>query len=371
MTMQQDTEFDYCILIGRFEPFHNGHRKNAIQALTISNKVIFVLGSSNQPRSLENPFTAEERIEYIKASVPAEYHNRMFFIPMEDSLYQNADWTRRVQIGVNDVIRDYYPGNPADAKVALLGYNKDKTSWYLNNFKNWKLIDPGPYVKERNGGVPVSASKVRELMFTNYLGYTESNLPQEMYDWLQRFTETPAYALLQEEYDMDRAYLPTAHEKMVRGEWATNFYTADGVVIQSGHVLLVRRKYAIGKGLWAVPGGHVNANEQASEAVIREIFEETNLKVPENALRGSLKGEKVFDHPNRSLRGKTRSKNCRTITISHCFKLNDAESLPRVKASDDAEEAWWFTFAEVENMRAEIFEDHLDQILYWIPRIEK
>ncbi|NCV82699.1 MAG: NUDIX domain-containing protein, partial [Actinobacteria bacterium] len=57
------------------------------------------------------------------------------------------------------------------------------------------------------------------------------------------------------------------------------FVTADAVVIQSGHVLMIKRRSEPGRGLWALPGGFVNANTDKSveDAAIRELREETGI----------------------------------------------------------------------------------------------
>jgi bifunctional NMN adenylyltransferase/nudix hydrolase len=122
--------------------------------------------------------------------------------------------------------------------------------------------------------------------------------------------------------------------------------------------------------LWALAGGHVGKNETAFEASLRELEEETGLKIPGKVLIGSFQGEKLFDHPERSLRGRCGKKVSRTVSISHCYVLNDEHGLPRVKGMDDAEEAWWFPIAEVRKMRNEMFEDHVDQINYWLARVD-
>lgn len=370
MTMKKQTyQYDFCAMIGRLEPFHLGHARNLTQALEIANTVIIILGSANSPRTIENPFTVAERIEYITACIPEELRNRVKFNAVEDVRYQNLEWLKNVQSSVMSTVRDYYPGNSADAKICILGHDKDESSWYIKNFP-WEVVDTGPYVKEKTGGVPLSATKIRELMYTNYLGYTESALPSAMYDWLEKFACTKEFVTLQEEYKADYAYLPHAIQQMANGVYATNFYCCDAVVIQSGHILLVQRGENPGKDLWALPGGHINANETSYEAVLRELEEETKIKVPLKVLKGSLRGEKLFDHPNRSLRGKTRTKNVRTATVSYCFKLTDGADLPLVKGSDDAALAWWFPLGTIATMRDQLFEDHASIIDYWVSRID-
>jgi len=49
------------------------------------------------------------------------------------------------------------------------------------------------------------------------------------------------------------------------------------VVIGSQGVLLVRRDKEPGKGLWSIPGGGVEVGETQTDAVIREVREETGI----------------------------------------------------------------------------------------------
>ena len=50
------------------------------------------------------------------------------------------------------------------------------------------------------------------------------------------------------------------------------------LVIRNREVLLVKRGYPPGKGLWSIPGGLVNVGEKLDEAVLRELYEETGVK---------------------------------------------------------------------------------------------
>ena len=53
----------------------------------------------------------------------------------------------------------------------------------------------------------------------------------------------------------------------------------DAVITRGDEVLLIKRGKNPGKGKWIVPGGHVKYNESPEEALLREVREETGLKV--------------------------------------------------------------------------------------------
>lgn len=53
-------------------------------------------------------------------------------------------------------------------------------------------------------------------------------------------------------------------------------YTAAGVLIHDGRVLLVKHKKL---GIWLNPGGHIEPNELPHQAAEREFFEETGISV--------------------------------------------------------------------------------------------
>ena len=156
----------------------------------------------------------------------------------------------------------------------------------------------------------------------------------------------------------EREFVETYKKQYASLPYPPIFSTADAVVIQSGHVLMIRRRAEPGKGLWALPGGYVNANTDKSveDAAIRELREETGIKVPAPVLRGSIVRSKVFDAIDRSARG-------RIITHAFYIQLPDGE-LPKVKGSDDADKARWVPIAEVKS--EECFEDHYEILQHFL-----
>jgi bifunctional NMN adenylyltransferase/nudix hydrolase len=179
-------------------------------------------------------------------------------------------------------------------------------------------------------------------------------VPESTFDFLTTFKTTEEYAQIIRE----RKFI-AEHNKQYAGlRYPPIFSTADAVVICSGHVLMIKRRAEPGRGLWALPGGYVNANTDKSveDAAIRELREETQIKVPAPVLRGSIVRSKVFDAIDRSPRG-------RIITHAFYIQLPDGE-LPKVKGSDDAEKARWVPIAEVKS--EECFEDHYEILQHFL-----
>ncbi|MDT0445962.1 NUDIX hydrolase [Streptomyces johnsoniae] len=106
-------------------------------------------------------------------------------------------------------------------------------------------------------------------------------------------------------------------------------YTADVVLLApGGHVLLIERDWPPFEGRWALPGGHVDAGETSRAAAVRELAEETGIRVTADALRQVG----VFDAPRRDPRG-------RYVTVAYTATL-PAPAQP--VAGDDARTArWW------------------------------
>lgn len=55
-------------------------------------------------------------------------------------------------------------------------------------------------------------------------------------------------------------------------------YSAGGVALREGSVLLIRTHDAKGRTVWAFPKGKLNAGETAQQAAIREVEEETGWR---------------------------------------------------------------------------------------------
>src|SRR2546422_4882156 len=66
----------------------------------------------------------------------------------------------------------------------------------------------------------------------------------------------------------------------------------DGIVLQDGKLVAVRRKNEPYRGMPALPGGFVELGETTVEAVVREVREETGLETRVKRLVGGFSGPK-------------------------------------------------------------------------------
>jgi 8-oxo-dGTP diphosphatase len=64
------------------------------------------------------------------------------------------------------------------------------------------------------------------------------------------------------------------------------FLAASAAVIRNGRVLIVRRGGTFGRGIYTLPGGVVEVGETLTDAVIREVREETQVAIEPVALAG-------------------------------------------------------------------------------------
>ncbi|MEO0423969.1 MAG: bifunctional nicotinamide-nucleotide adenylyltransferase/Nudix hydroxylase [Pseudomonadota bacterium] len=341
--------FDFLVFIGRFQPFHNGHQQVVHTALRQARHVIVLVGSAHRPACIRNPWSFAERERMIRASLDEHDNARVHIAPIMDAMYNDDLWIANVQQCVNGLVTAHHAQPHREPRIGLIGHAKDHSSYYLKLFPTWASVDV-----PNTGGM--NSSDVREAIFRSDKGRWEDHrtsvahnagalVPPAVLSYLNEYTRTDSFASLRDEYDFIARY---------RASWSSapyepTFLTVDAVVVQSGHILLVERRARPGKGQWALPGGFISPTESTRESMLRELKEETNIKVPLPVLAGSIVSDHLFDDPYRSTRG-------RTVTHAFYVHLRPEESLPKVKGGDDARSAFWVPLADLDPAR--MYEDH-------------
>ena len=330
-------KYDLAVYIGRFQPFHNGHLSVVNRAKEVADKVLVLVGSANASISAKNPLAWGERAELIQRSVTGNVEIQ----PLDDYTYEENQWITDIQEAVGTGYK----------KVCLIGHTKDTSSYYLNNFPQWDLVDVEYYNV-------IDATHIRTLMYEGKFDFIRGVVPKPVFKRLEYFADTERYTNVVAEYE----YIKKYKKDWEAAPYPPTLHTVDAVVIQSGHILLIQRKEQPGVGLWAMPGGFLEITETLLDGCIRELKEETKLKVPEPVLRGRITKQSTFDNPDRSQRG-------RTITTAFLIQLDDTQSLPKVKANDDAKEAKWIPLSEFYDMATLMVEDHFHIIRKMVDNI--
>lgn len=338
--MNTPTNFTAAVCIGRFQGLHLGQLAVLRRALALAPRVVVVIGSAFQARSAKNPFTWVERVEMIRLALGADEAARVAFVPVRDH-YDSQRWVDAVRAGVQAQVGALPPG-----QTVLVGHHKDATSTYLDDFPGWLLDDVGS-----QGALHSSA--VRDALFgaaghplEPALAALVSQVPPSTIGFLRAWAQLPCYTALAAEW----ASLRAEKALWAGAPYAPVFVTVDALIRCAGRVLLIVRGRAPGQGLYALPGGFLEPRETVYQSALRELQEETGLHLLPGDIAHALRGVRVFDHPDRSARG-------RVITHAHHFDLGD-RPLPEVQGSDDARSAQWVPIGDLADMEDRFHDDH-------------
>jgi bifunctional NMN adenylyltransferase/nudix hydrolase len=335
-------KFKYCVFIGRFQPFHLGHLKIVKEALKCAEELVIVIGSAYSAKSAKNPWEASVRQAMITDSLSSEEADRVSFVMARDYLYNDNLWIAELQEKIFQVIGD-------ETNVALIGHEHDSSSYYMRLFPQWKVINLPNYNEFPH------ATSLRTMIGFWDPEYTDYVHPK-VAEIIEYQRERGSLDFLKEELE----YIHRYKKSWENAPFPPIFVTTDCVVIKSGHILVVRRKSFPGKGQLALPGGFLKSDETVRVGAIRELKEETAIAISKDELMKSIVDEKVFDHPNRSLRGRT---------ITHAFLLDLKHgALPKVKGSDDAEKSWWMSLSDFQRNEDQFFEDHWHIVHHFVSK---
>lgn len=131
------------------------------------------------------------------------------------------------------------------------------------------------------------------------------------------------------------------------------FLTVDAVILRKKEdyeLLLIKRKNDPFKDCWALPGGFVDENEDLKAAAIRELEEETQIKLSDLEQIGA------FGKPFRDPRG-------HMVSVAY-FGIVPPDTV--AKAADDAKEVAWFSIKRL----PELAFDHLDIVTLTLQKFE-
>lgn len=345
-------KYDLSIVILRGQIVHNAHIECFKEAFKRSDRVLILVGSSNSPRTIENPFTFAERkvlFDDILNNICGE--NEHYFIhPINDYILDDQKWVKQIPSAVA-----HYSNldNVTISSVAVIGGAKNE--FYISLLpKEYEIIVPELFVHivgYKKEVIKLNATDMRKQYFCNY--YEEADkmieplVPVETFKFLQEFRKNKWYGYIAACWgrinDLNKAY------------GTGPFFTCDNVIMQKDKILLIKRKNHPGKGLWAIVGGYFdNTDFSLVHGSYRELIEETNISISFEDYQKNIVETRIFDNPKRSLVAR--------LITSASFVILPYDIEYTIKAADDALEVKWFYIDEIMDMANIMYDDHYEII---------
>jgi len=330
------------IVIGRFQPFHIGHKHLVNAALAASDRVILVVGITGTRPDTRNPLSYESVRRLIKASFTQVENDKLVIVGLEDEPYNDELWC-------NNLLGIAHRFVGGDETLTLFGHKKDASSYYQDLFPGMQNVDPGM-------GPAIDATTIRERLFRSsyfegdWLPYPKMKLFAELEGDMARF-EAEAAAVAKHKVDW-----------MSQGtvQYGVQHVACDVLLYTDKSVLLIERGGAIGKGSLALPGGFVNAGERIIDACFRELHEETGIDMRKHKpalwsayrCRGGIGHPIAFDYPWRSLTGRI---------FTHVLPLYTSDEIEPT-AGDDASKAMWVPRNDIGWLKPKFYGDHYHMV---------
>lgn len=315
-------DFDVAVVCAPFQPPSRLHGEAIAAAAEAAPCVVVLCHGANAAPSPRTPWSSAERETLVREAFGALAP--LSVVHVQDVRYDAGAWAAAAARAVTAAV-------PGAHRVGVLG---DDAPAALPVPEAWTRATPAWPL------LAAEADARTRLLWPATSGVPDAPaLPPAVQAAVEAREATGGFDALREE----TAFLGAFRASWAQAPYPPVFVTVDALVTWRDRVLLVRRGRAPGRGLWAMPGGFVDVGEPLADAASRELEEETGL-----ALGPPAAPARVFDAPERSLRGRT---------ITHVFRYAcDGAAPPRLRAGDDAAAAEWRPLAALGP--ADLFEDH-------------
>lgn len=319
------------VYIGRFQPIHNGHMaiiEKTIKMMKKNDSFTIIIGSADQERTIRNPLTVEERrktLEIATEGMPVKID------AINDSPYDYDEWIRQLAA---KLFKDY----SSFGNTTIIGM--EGVEEYVKRLNDIVGKDACKSIvfTEQDTNTNIHSTKIRENADA---WFNDLFMPTKVVDYLR--------SIIPDFVDIIKSINKVADDyaKSCNVKYNTCFMTVDNVVYTDDKILLIRRK---DNGKYAIPGGFAEPYQTMKQNALRELEEETSLTLNDVILD---KEPILIDAPFRDPRS---SKKVNLISMVYSWNCKNPDN---VKAADDAADAMWVDFKEIENMKtSEFHADH-------------
>lgn len=176
MDSEMNKVYDTGLLVGRFQTFHKGHQKLVDTGLMLCDRLLVLIGSSQECGTERNPLNINTRTEMLRTIYPTD---RVMIYAIPDLTDENdirPEWGDYLMEAVDRYI---YKA----PELMIYGNDDSRSKW----FSKEAIINTSEFIVNR-GAIPISATMLRELMVKNdrkeWMKWVDPKL-HKMYDRLR------------------------------------------------------------------------------------------------------------------------------------------------------------------------------------------
>lgn len=189
--------YDSGLIVGRFQTFHKGHQSLVDTGLNLCDRLLILVGSSQESGTERNPFNIATRMDVIRSIY--DTNGRVSVYALADLTNENditTDWGRYL---LGNVDRYIFKA----PELMIYGNDEARSRW----FDPEDIKDTAEFIIPRSR-LPISATMLRELMVRDNR--------REWMKWVDPKMHK-LYDRLRSEL-MSVPYYQEAAEKLIKGE---------------------------------------------------------------------------------------------------------------------------------------------------------
>lgn len=306
------------VVIGRFQPLHHGHISMIDEAHRLAREndghVLVLVGSSNKKRSIDNPYSYDERCDMILKQWPTEEGTVM---PLPDYDYSYKRWETLLYRTINYKLSKIQVEISDNISITFITSNKGVDGDLRKDWaRDHQIISVSPVDYEFND-FPISATNIRQSLIVGDRAGVQERVSESTWGVIE--SNWDAVECMNADARTIRQY----NRMWEDAPFTPTFHATDAVVRDpNGMMLFIERGGEMGTGQIALAGGFLEADISHEANMIKELKEETCLDL-------DAKGHKIVtswfcDETKRAMRGRMTTM-VFLVDVDHEFRWVDGK----------------------------------------------